>query len=287
MRPDADRFIFWSVGYSATVRTPVTLPFDGTIIVPKKAQANIKSEENGSAGGPRYAGVAEALMVEISEGRYEVGANLPTEQALCKRFGVSRSTIRQALSEIESAGLVERRQGSGTRLVATRPTLRYGLSVNSESDILRYVSETILLVSGSAVPAPVSDGRRLRLGDPAQWSRWKGVRKSVDERLPLGTVSVYLPNQYADVMRLQARQQKRAIFDLISRSHGVVVTAIEQDISATVLDASEADLLEAQPGDPALSIVRKFYSAKGLIEVSETIHPSDRFIYQLRLERSG
>jgi DNA-binding GntR family transcriptional regulator len=259
----------------------------GLFALPKRAQPKTKLQVDGSANGPRYAGVAEALMTEISEGRYEVGGNLPTEQELCKRFGVSRSTIRQALSEIESAGLVERRQGSGTRLVATRRPLRYGLSVNSESDILRYVSETVLLMNSPAVRIPVAEGRRLRLGDPSQWSRWRGVRKSVGERLPLGAVSVYLPNQYADVMRQQARQQNRAIFDLLSQSHGVEVTAIEQDISATVLDTSEAELLEAQPGDPALSIVRRFSSAKGLIEVAETIHPSDRFIYQLRLERSS
>ena len=257
----------------------------GPFALAKVSQNNSKTLKISSLPGPRYAGVAQALMLEISEGKYEVGDNLPTEQELCNRFSVSRSTVRQALSEIEAAGLVERRQGSGTKLVAIRPSLRYGLSVTSDSDILRYVSETVLIIDGGATRASMEDARRLRLGDPAHWLRWNGVRSSPGDGVSLGVVKVYLPDQYVDVMQKQSRQPQRAIFDLISQTHGVAVTSIEQDISATVLDASEAELLGSQAGHAALSIARRFHSAKGLFEVSETIHPSDRFVYQLRLER--
>lgn len=46
---------------------------------------------------------------------------LPTEQALCQRFGISRTTLRRALFLLEEEGLVRSRQGSGYDLTGKTP----------------------------------------------------------------------------------------------------------------------------------------------------------------------
>ncbi len=56
----------------------------------------------------------EELIAEIRTGRYPEGVALPTEYALCERFGLSRMTIRVVLSRIMAAGLIYRRHGLGT-----------------------------------------------------------------------------------------------------------------------------------------------------------------------------
>ena len=61
---------------------------------------------------PKYQVLAEALRAGILSGTYR--KTLPTEQALCGQFRVSRQTVRQALSLLETEGLIERRQGSGS-----------------------------------------------------------------------------------------------------------------------------------------------------------------------------
>ena len=63
---------------------------------------------------PKYQMVADALRADIQEGKYP--KMLPTEQALRERFQVSRQTVRQALSLLESERLIERKQGSGSRV---------------------------------------------------------------------------------------------------------------------------------------------------------------------------
>lgn len=63
---------------------------------------------------PKYQTVAESLRDGIREGRYE--KTLPTEQALCTQFQVSRQTVRQALSLLEAERLIDRRQGSGSHI---------------------------------------------------------------------------------------------------------------------------------------------------------------------------
>jgi DNA-binding FadR family transcriptional regulator len=61
-----------------------------------------------------YETVAAELEVLIRAGHFAVGDRLPSERQLASRFGVSRPTIRVALSQLESRGLVVTRSGSGT-----------------------------------------------------------------------------------------------------------------------------------------------------------------------------
>ena len=63
---------------------------------------------------PKYQIVAEALRDGILDGTYQ--KTLPTEQALCAQFQVSRQTVRQALSLLETERLIDRRQGSGSHI---------------------------------------------------------------------------------------------------------------------------------------------------------------------------
>ena len=63
---------------------------------------------------PKYQMVADALRAGILEGKYS--RTLPTEQALCAQYQVSRQTVRQALSLLEAERLIDRRQGSGSHI---------------------------------------------------------------------------------------------------------------------------------------------------------------------------
>lgn len=73
-----------------------------------------------SAGQPQrlplYMQLSELLTREIAAGRWQPGERLPTEAALSHRLGVAIGTLRKALAELESRGVLLRRQGSGTYL---------------------------------------------------------------------------------------------------------------------------------------------------------------------------
>ena len=88
---------------------------------------------------PKYQIVAEALRSGIRAGTYR--KTLPTEQALCERFGVSRQTVRQALSLLEAERLIDRRQGSGSHIREQKePTPRRRLSI---AVVTTYISDYI------------------------------------------------------------------------------------------------------------------------------------------------
>ena len=65
----------------------------------------------------KYKYIFEELQSEIINGKYMKSGKLPTEEILANHFDVSRQTIRQAIMMLEKAGIVSRRQGSGTYIL--------------------------------------------------------------------------------------------------------------------------------------------------------------------------
>ncbi|MFW0788852.1 FadR/GntR family transcriptional regulator [Gordonia sp. CPCC 205333] len=63
--------------------------------------------------------VTEQLRGEITAGRWGVGERIPTEPELCEITGTARNTVREAVQSLVHGGLLERRQGSGTYVIAT------------------------------------------------------------------------------------------------------------------------------------------------------------------------
>jgi GntR family transcriptional repressor for pyruvate dehydrogenase complex len=70
----------------------------------------------------RVAHVVDYLEQRIFSGEYKAGDMLPAERELSAELGVSRSVVREALGKLDSLGLVQRRQGSGTRVAPPSKT---------------------------------------------------------------------------------------------------------------------------------------------------------------------
>jgi GntR family transcriptional regulator, transcriptional repressor for pyruvate dehydrogenase complex len=70
---------------------------------------------------PVFVQVANQLIAAVQDGRFPVGARLPSEQQLAAQFGVSRPSIREALSCLQFEGYVAPRQGSRTVVTSAVP----------------------------------------------------------------------------------------------------------------------------------------------------------------------
>jgi GntR family transcriptional regulator len=76
--------------------------------------AQLTGEETKGGSLPLYLRITEMISREISSGIWPDGSRLPTEADLSKQLGVAIGTLRKALAMLESRGLLERIQGSGT-----------------------------------------------------------------------------------------------------------------------------------------------------------------------------
>src|SRR5436190_10960241 len=80
---------------------------------------------------PKHRQVYRSLEREIHDGRWKEGDRLPSEADLVRQYGASRITVGRAVRDLQRAGLVERRAGSGTfvRTPAARAGLSFGLLI--------------------------------------------------------------------------------------------------------------------------------------------------------------
>ncbi len=106
---------------------------------------------------PKYRQVYEALLRQIVAGRVPAGGRLPSEADLVQQFGASRITVARALRELQLAGLIERRAGSGSFVrprggTATHP-LSFGVLMPDfgEVEIFTGIARGLMEAS-SAVP---------------------------------------------------------------------------------------------------------------------------------------
>jgi DNA-binding FadR family transcriptional regulator len=67
---------------------------------------------------PAYRKVAVALLAKITDRTLSAGVRLPAEQELARQFGVNRSTVREAIRELESVGVLRRHRGSKLMMVS-------------------------------------------------------------------------------------------------------------------------------------------------------------------------
>jgi len=83
-----------------------------TVAVPHLVEGDRRSTD------PVSVKVARLLLDAINRGEFPIGSRLPSERLLSQRFGVSRPSLREALSALQFAGVAESRQGFGTVVVS-------------------------------------------------------------------------------------------------------------------------------------------------------------------------
>ncbi|MDZ5459889.1 FadR/GntR family transcriptional regulator, partial [Azohydromonas lata] len=133
-------------------------PGAGDLMGPQAAGGSVPAlparvEEGGGTLVERlHAHVLESIL----NGAFAPGTRLPTEAELAVRFGVSRATVREALSRLRSEGLIETRRGSGSHVAAMSPAQPQAAllpTVASLADVERYYAFRDCMEAGAAAAA--------------------------------------------------------------------------------------------------------------------------------------
>ena len=237
-------------------------------------------------GAPLYVRVARELKQEILNGVYLVGSKLPTEDALCSRFDVSRYTVREALRLLREDGLVASRQGAGTVVVPPRSSNSDVQQVMSISDLVAFASGTRLKIE--SINTVKIDGRlanRTGLTEGEDWLEVKGYRFSEDGAQAVCRTEYYINRAFAAVGRLLQRHTG-PIFPLIEDMFGQTVAEVQQQISATLINAELAEGLEVKEGSAALEVRRAYRTGDELTaQVTINTHPAALFQHSMTMRR--
>jgi GntR family transcriptional regulator len=236
--------------------------------------------------GLRYLRIAADLRAEILRGEYPVGASMPTEAQLCTRFGVSRHTVREALRRLVESGLVARRQGAGTRVIATTPNAAYVHSLGSLFELFQYTRETRLHIAEMEVrPLAPEEAEDVPAQAGSRWLRISGVRRTVDQGEPISFSVVFVHGRFAAVLS-DLHQWTGPVYAAIEQRTGEHVTEARQVITGGPMPAPAARSLGLRPGSPGIRVLRRYLDMSGgPMLTSLNWHPADRFTYAVTLHR--
>ena len=196
--------------------------------------------------------LAEIFEAAIADGTWRAGERLPTEAELAARHGVNRHTVRQALADLATRGLVRAQQGSGTYVEA--PPLAYPIGRRTRfSDIVvaQAREPSGRLVSTRREVATPAIAEALALPEGGEVIRVETIRTA--DGVPISwALSAFPADRFPDVAAIYA---ETASFTAAFRAGGVedyVRTATR--IGARVADATDAERLEIAPGRPVLEV---------------------------------
>lgn len=201
-----------------------------------------------------YYQLYEILFQSIIGGVYQVGDCIPSETELMNEYGVSRTTARRAMGMLEDEGLVVRRRGRGSEVVALRPK-------SSPQHVTGYVRKNFVdraipekrMVSFERLASDDEVARSLGLSKGVPVFRLERVRMSDD-------VPFYLEINYLDALAMPdlpehdfSRESLRAFY---ASAYHISWSHAKEQVSPVVADERMAGLLQISVGDPLLCVKR-------------------------------
>jgi GntR family transcriptional regulator len=235
----------------------------------------------------RYRDIARKLQRDIRLGAYAIGDLLPTETELMTRHSASRQTVREALRILMEQGLIVRRAGLGSVVIATEPPVLFTHSVKSLGEWLRYSNETYREVTDAReITADRKLAGLLKCEPGKHWFLIEAIRRSDQFAAPLAWTEIYVLRQFADVVR-RSDHGRTPVHEQIAKQYGQTTEHAQMEIFARGLPQAFAGALQAKAGSPALTVVRRYYGVKDeLFEVTVTTHPEGRYTYTMDMQRS-
>lgn len=224
---------------------------------------------------PAYEQVKAFIKQRIGSGEWRPGDPVPSEAALMQQFGISRMTVNRALRELASDGLVNRVQGSGTRVaqlhrISSRLTIR---DIREEVVERGHVHTTRVLRSG-------------RVKSTAELAQTLGLRSGASV---FHTVLIHMENgvpiQYEDryVNPAAAPQYLETDFTVMSPTLHLLrhapLTEASYAIEACLPTVEEAKELGIKRGEPCLAMMRRTVSGANVASVARLVYPGTRYSF--------
>jgi GntR family transcriptional regulator len=235
-----------------------------------------------------YRTLAASLRDAIRNGEYADGQQLPTEEQLSARHSVSRQTVRRAMQDLVSEGIIYRVAGRGTYPVAEadRYLRHFGsvedlmaLSLDTECEVVTPLRHAVDVEGASRLRLPSDDVHALTL-----------IRRHGN--VPFCHTSVFLPPPVgaliSDVPELAAtgRRSRITVIGLIDARMARSIKGAEQSITAAAAPPSVARHLEFAPGQPVLRIDRLYTDdADTPVELAVSYFDPAHYSYRVRLRR--
>lgn len=221
---------------------------------------------------PVYYRLAEDIKQQIEAGVLKDGDLIPTETQLGEQYGISRMTVRQGISLLAEAGLIETVKGKGS--FVTRPRLNQLLidlkNNGTDNEQLCYKLINVNLIRNKSDLAN-------ELGFIGETNIITVKRLLFRKNLPIAIEEKFLRYQKGKPL-LETMLEYADLPELVAKHQDSVPVRNDMVISVSALSAEQAKLLEANEGLPALVVKQVIFAKEDKpLGVSVMVCHKDRF----------
>lgn len=231
--------------------------------------------------GPLYRRLASILQIMIKRGMLLPDASLPPERDLAEGLGIGRVTVRNAYKELLAEGVVISRHGSGTFVAnqasrISQPLWR--LTSFSENTLAHGKDARTEILSQNVDAANDDEALKLNLSEASQVLRLDRLRFA--DNAPVAIENAVIPIEYIG----RAPDHDQSLYALLAKRGFRPVNALQR-LTAVVLDAEQAKLLNSRKGAPALFIERiARLKDQRAVEYTRSLYRGDAFDFVAELK---
>lgn len=239
---------------------------------------------NNISANPLYVQLKEAIKRDINNGKYKIGAQLPTEAELCEMYGVSRITTRRAITELEEEGILKKQHGIGT-FVTQSKIKRELFSINGFSEFLLQSGKTprTKIISTIAIGATKWLAETLKIEDKDPVLEVRRLHLIDNEPIHLET-SYYPLDRFPNLDK--HLDESSSIYSILKDRYNVRAVKNDKTLNVTSPTIEQAVLLNCTQ-DIALYEVEKIAYSKGKVPIHYTLSflPTSKVTFTITTDR--
>ncbi len=233
---------------------------------------------------PKYIQIQQTITNWIESGELQPGSAILSERELSQLFNVSRMTVRQAVSNLVSFGLLRRVQGSGTYVAEPKNEYDIGTLVSfTESALRRGLKPSGKLIEFNQIVADERLSRTLQINLGQKVYHLVRVRYGNNE--PMVLERCFFPcARCPGIEKYDLANQ--SIYRIWREEYGIVFGKMRQSLEPVLATEDEAKLLGVPPGFLMMLVERISYDIDGMpVEYAKDVHRGDksRFVAELNI----
>jgi GntR family transcriptional regulator len=232
---------------------------------------------------PLYYQIEEWLRGQIANGQLKPGDMLAPEIALSEQLGVSRLTLRQALTNLSNDGLLIRKRAKGTFVAPQRSNITFkrdhlmGVTDEVSSEGLSVSSQVLEQV---IIPATGILSSELQLTNRDLVIRIQRLRSISNEPIVIET-SCHPYQLFPELLHMDLTDQ--SIYAILQEKYDSRPHEAQDSFVASVASQEEAQLLEIDQGAPVMRFQRTGFNKQGLpMEFTRSVYRADRYQFVIR-----
>jgi GntR family transcriptional regulator len=235
-------------------------------------------------GIPLHEQISSWLKGEMAAGHLPPESQLPSENELCDRFGVSRVTVRRALQTLDADGLIYRRPGLGSFVCDRRMSQGLIRLTDFAQDMARAgIRATSRVLSRTTEPCPELIAERLGVAPGLPVLRLDRLRLGNGE--PMAMDITWIPPYYAQLLEGHDLGRE-TIYQVLERDYGIQALSGRYRISAGTADQETAKQLGVEPGEALLVLDRTTRTVgQKVLYFQRRFLRADRMAYELEAAR--